>query len=151
MKKNNSWKECAIEEWRQLQSIVVHLEKQEYAIRRWLITLIVGLTAVVFAKTQILNLTATEYGITTTVTVALFLLAELAQRVPKRKAIRRIRKIEECLREHDGYDGPKIAYSLSDDSTFMSIMLNEVTNPHVIMFYVPLGSVIALIAYVAGT
>ena len=77
----------AMEEWKQLHSIVGRLETLVFQNRGWLLLLLGGLVAALYAERRLL--TGRLFALVGTLLVLLFCWTELVLRVPMRRAIHR--------------------------------------------------------------
>lgn len=134
---------CAMEEWKQLQTIIGRLQGLEYMIRGWLLALIGGLITALLTH----SLNPVIFLVIAILAIAAFCFMELATRAPKRRAIDRCRKVEESLRGGNKYVGPSITASLSDcPRKRFKAALTELQNATVIGFYVPVAAVVLIVA-----
>jgi hypothetical protein len=101
----------ATEEWKLLASNIGRIENAIYQKQGWLFTLITGLTLALLKDDPLLgkNLFAV---ISVSITV-IFFVADIVQRVPVHRAIKRSKVIEDFLSGRQrNYDGPDISESL---------------------------------------
>ncbi|RSL18621.1 hypothetical protein EDE15_4211 [Edaphobacter aggregans] len=137
-------KDIAVEEWKQLQTIIGRFDTLEFQIRGWLLVLLgVLLTALFSEKAQ---LKPSAFGLIGMFAVAAFCSMELTTRRPKRIAIIRAYDVEKAIRQNAQFDSPRIAYSFSNSpkATIWDI-LAEFKIAHVWTFYVLLFSIILAI------
>ena len=102
---------AAIEELKILSTIIGRIENAIYQKQGWLLTLITGLTLAVFkdnpfiCKQQFL-------AISIPITIV-FYIADVVQRIPVHRAIKRSKKVERSLEKNNSFDSPSISESLS--------------------------------------
>jgi len=144
----------ALEEWKQLQTIIGRLDTLEYQHRGWLFVILGALVAGSITKPHTI-----EPGVFLLLglsIVIIFCVMELMTRMPKRSSIDRAKFVEHVLQGKEfknrrgeviEYKGPDTANSLSGgDSTTFSAHMREFTVPGVWAFYIPLGLVIFMIS-----
>jgi len=137
----------AMEEWRQLQTIIGRHEGLEFQVRGWLLVLLVALVAALFADKS--KLSAAAFSSVGVLVIAAFGFMELMIRVPKREAIGRVAVVEAALRGDVTYDGPAICRTLSrgpGTSSWRDALVSEIRILGVWTFYLPLLFVLAIVA-----
>ena len=105
---NQKREALALEEMKQLQTIIARCESEAFQIRGWLLVLIGALVAAILK-----NLPPMLFLLLSVVMIPVFASMELVTRGPKRRAIQRVGKVEEALRGERAYDGPVIQATLS--------------------------------------
>ena len=141
--------EIALEELRQLEAAIGRFDQLEFQLRAWLFVLLVGLVAGLLSERS--KLTKADFRALAPAIVGLFSLVELVHRIPKRKAIYRVNKVERALRGEIKYDGPKIGASLTTrwarTKTLKLVRAEVLTVAPFWGFYVAVISVCLLIAW----
>ncbi|MDM0105009.1 hypothetical protein QTH97_08695 [Variovorax sp. J22R24] len=138
----------AIEEFKQLQTIIGRHEGQEYQVRGWLLVLLGGLVAALFSGDNS-RLFVWAFLAVGCVLILAFFFMELMIRVPKRESIDRVASIERALRGEIAYDGPLICETLSGGpgtNPWRSIARAEVKVLGVWSFYIPVLAIVLIIA-----
>jgi hypothetical protein len=135
----------ALEEWKQLQTIIGRLEGLEFQIRGWLLVLLGALIAALLSEKS--RLTPHVFLIIGLTIVSIFCFMELTTRMPKRRAIHRARTVEQALQGNAEYNGPAIVANLSGDpSKRFKLLAREFLITNFLAFYVPLWILVAIIA-----
>ena len=141
-KLNYSNLDLAIEELKILFSIISRHDDLSFKIKKWAITinsaLIIGI-----ASGKITEYIANNYLILfLPVLPLIFLWIDVIHRVAMDRAIKRQADVEECVRNNNNYDGPKIDMTLSKPNSFKDQMkaLNNVR-----MYFIYLILVISII------
>jgi hypothetical protein len=136
----------ALEEWKQLQTIIGRLDTLEFQHRGWLLVLLGGLIAAVLTKPS--TMSPVLFLVVGLIIVCIFCFMEMTTRMPKRTAIDRARKVERILQNGDPtYKGPAIAQTISEGaSKTLKDIKRELRIANVWAFYIPLAIVVALIA-----
>jgi len=137
----------AIEELKLLSSIIGRIESVIYQKQGWLFTLITGLTLALLKDDPLLC--KGQFAIMSVSVTIIFYVADIVQRVPVHRAIKRSKTIEGFLSgKQSDYDGPDISGSLGqgkgsrdDFSFFLKI--------RVLAPYVGILIIIAVIYYYA--
>jgi|HubBroStandDraft_5_1064220.scaffolds.fasta_scaffold70597_2 hypothetical protein len=135
----------AMEEWKQLQTIIGRLEGLEFQVRSWLLVLLGALIAVLFKEGP--KLTGPVFLFAGLSIIVAFGYMELHFRVSKRAAINRVDRVESALRDEEPYDGPGIFRGLSERGPRSDLvtMKAEITVAHVWSFYIPLVLVVLIL------
>jgi len=140
-------KDVAIEELRQLQTVIGRMDQLEFQVRAWLLALLGALVAAKFSHSP--RLSSVHFLLVGSSLTLTFVLMELVVRIPKRKAINRAFVVEEMLRSYQSYDGPKISLSLSTHwgkREILRLMIKEAIIWPVLGFYVPVVAILIIIA-----
>jgi hypothetical protein len=135
----------AIEEWRQLQTIIGRYDGLDVTIRGWLLALLGGLLAAFFAKGSHIHWSLL-YFVWFAAEIA-FILIEGYSRAIKRVATDRSGEVEQSLREPPFfYYGPLIHERLSEGSLGWRDIVSEALEVQVWIFY----AAVALVGCVIG-
>jgi len=107
----NSIRSTATEELKLLSSIIGRIESAIYQKQGWLFTLITGLALALLKDDPLLS--RGQFAIVSASITIIFFIADIVQRVPIHRAIKRSKSIEAYLSgQKSDYDGPKISESL---------------------------------------
>ena len=139
--------DIAIEELRQLQSVINRMEQLEFQVRAWLLALLGAMVAARLTNPN--RLTGMQFLILGVMLSFVFLLMELVVRIPKRKAIKRVWRVEGALRGDCVYDGPRISISLSagwQNRAVFSLMFQELRILPVYGFYIPVVAILVIVS-----
>ena len=137
----------AMEEMRILQGVIKRAEQQEFQVRGWLLVMLSALLAALYSEKSKLN--GIMFGGVSGQLTLFFANAELITRIVKRKAIRRVARVEAALRGDGQYDGPMIAKSLSGEwgmKTLLRLMWHEALIITVWGFYLPIWLIVLALA-----
>jgi hypothetical protein len=142
----------AIEEWRQLRTVINNGIEQQFKVRYWLLILLTALLAAVYADKM--NLGAGVFVIVSLLLTICLAFVELVVREFKRRAIDRCRAVEASLRypAKAEYDGPQIEESLGacwDLKATIPQLLQEAKFFTFWTFYVAIWLVVLLLAIAA--
>ena len=109
-------RENCLEEYKYLQVAIDKFDNREEKIGQWVLTLLSALTVGLYAKN--LGLTPWDYWRASIFVTTIFACFALLARLPKRKAIKRVREVEAYLRGDGCF--PQLANTLSgpDPQTF---------------------------------
>ena len=105
-------RDIAMEEWKQLQTIIGRFDTLEFQIRGWLLVLLGGLITALYSEKT--NLQPFAFFVIALFAIGAFCLMELTTRRPKRIAITRAYDVEQSIRSNGPYDSPGIAYNISE-------------------------------------
>src|SRR5690349_476663 len=103
--------ECAMEEWKQFQTIIGRYDGFDFSIRGWLLVLVGATMTARFSNHT--HISAALFLLLTFTAILALLMSELSFRVVKRRAILRVFSVEAALRNERKYDGPRISEALS--------------------------------------
>ncbi|WP_020587119.1 hypothetical protein [Desulfobacter curvatus] len=102
--------DIAVEEWKQLESVIQKYDDIRLRLNGWLIALLSAFLVAVFTDKFELSI-----GTLVTLPIAVilfFYIAETCIGVGEARAIVRKKYVERCLRQGDDYDGPRVSESL---------------------------------------
>jgi hypothetical protein len=139
---------AALEELKIISSIIGRIENAIYQKQGWLFTLITGLTLALFNKNDP-YICKQQFLIISLLITAVFLIADVIQRTPVKRAILRSKKVETSLRDNTNFDSPLISKSLSDGKNFKDF-LETVIRPRVFAPYLGIVFVILIIWSIAS-
>lgn len=128
--------ERAMEEWKQLETIIGRFEGQEFQVRSWLFVLLGVLGAALLAERP--RLSGPVFAAVAGGLVWVHCAMELVIRIPKRKAYERVAEIERALRGEAAYDGPRIGMALDSGRTRPKMYWAEFRKSRVWFFYASL-------------
>lgn len=114
--------DIAVEEWKQLESVIQKYDDIRMRINGWLIALLSAYLASVF--TDKLQLPITGLITLPIALIILFHIAETGIGVGEARAILRKKYVEECLRVGKNYDGPRVSESL-EPTRYYKVLLPE--------------------------
>jgi len=131
-------KQLALEELKLLQFIAQNQDNLRFKIRGWCAALITAL--VVSYMSQEIALSATQFVITSSLILFLFLWLDVLYRVAQDRAYNRSKIVEENLRGIGKYSGPLIRDSLSVPNSIEDQLLSlnniRVYGPYVFLFII---------------
>jgi hypothetical protein len=140
-------RDIAVEEWKQLQTIIGRFDTLEFQIRGWLLVLLGILVTTLF--TEKAQFHSGAFCIIGIFIVVAFCSMELMTRRPKRIAINRAHDVEDAIRQNEQFDSPRIADSISEGpkSTIRDLVA-EFTIAHVWAFYLLLFFLILVVSMI---
>lgn len=101
----------ATEELKLLSSIIARIESAVYQKQGWLFTLVTGLTLALLKDNPLIR--KGQFAIISGSITIIFFIADIVQRIPVHRAVRRSEQVEGFLAGvHEDYNGPAISKAL---------------------------------------